>query len=41
MTDFIVRFLICNMAICIIIAILLLGRTVCKRLLTKRAQYHL
>lgn len=41
MTEFIVRFLICNMAICIIIAILLLGRTVCKRVLTKRAQYHL
>lgn len=41
MTEFIVRFLICNMAICLIIAILLLGRTVCKCVLTKRAQYHL
>lgn len=41
MTEFIVRFLICNMAICIIIGILLLGRTVCKRVLAKRLQYHL
>ncbi len=41
MTEFIVRFLICNIAICIIIGILLLCKRACKHVLTGRMQYHL
>lgn len=41
MTEFIVRFLICNIAICILIGILLLCRHICKHVLTGRMQYHL
>lgn len=41
MTEFIVRYLICNIAICIIIGILLLCKRTCKHVLTGRMQYHL
>lgn len=41
MTEFIVRFLISNIAICIIIGILLICKRVCKRVLTRRMHYHL
>lgn len=41
MTEFIVRYLICNIAICIIIGILLLCKRACKHVLTGRMQYHL